>query len=112
VVEDSIVGRIFLQRLLESQGFAVESLASASELRHAQSLERWAAMFVDVALPDSPRGEHLKSLAHTSAIALVRDAHDERLAAAAGLRFALRKPFERADLLRVLEALGLQGETA
>jgi hypothetical protein len=42
----------------------------------------------------------------------LRDAHDEKLAAAAGIRLALRKPFERSDLMRVVEALGLQGETA
>jgi len=112
VVEDSIVGRIFLQRLLEAQGFTVEAVASASELRHACGLARWDVMFVDVALPDSPRGDHLRSLSSSAAVALVRDAHDEKLAAAAGIRLALRKPFERSDLMRVVEALGLQGETA
>ena len=112
VVEDSIVGRIFLQRLLESQGFAVEAVASASELRHAFGLQTWAVLFVDVSLPDSPRGDHLHALASAPAVALVRDLQDEKAAAAAGVRFALRKPFERADLLRVIQALGLAGGMA
>lgn len=112
VVEDSIVGRIFLQRLLEAQGFSVESASSASELRHAMGPGRWDVLFVDVALPDSPRGDHLRELAAMNAVALVRDAHDEKVATLAGIRLALRKPFERGDLLRVVEALGLQGETA
>lgn len=112
VVEDSIVGRIFLQRLLVAQGFSVESASSASQLRHAIGLGTWDVLFVDVALPDSPRGEHLISLAGSNAVALVRDPHDERLATAAGVRLSLRKPFERGELLRVIEALGLQGETA
>lgn len=112
VAEDSVVGRIFLQRLLESQGFAVESMSTAGELRHALARQPWAALFVDVALPDSPRGAHLAWLASRPVVALVRDARDEGLAQAAGARLALRKPFERSDLLRVLQALGLRGETA
>jgi CheY-like chemotaxis protein len=105
VVEDSIVGRIFLQRLLEAEGYAVESLASASELRHALGLQSWSLLFVDVALPDSPRGEHLKTLSSMPTVALVRDAVDETIATAIGVRHRLRKPFERRDLLRVLETL-------
>jgi CheY-like chemotaxis protein len=111
VVEDSIVGRIFLQRLLESQGFSVEALSSASQLRHAR-IHGWDVLFVDVSLPDSARGEHLEVLASSPVVALVRDAHDEKLASDHGIRFALRKPFERGDLLRVIEALGLQGKSA
>jgi len=51
-------------------------------------------------------------LSGANTVALVRDAHDEKLATQAGVRLSLRKPFERGDLLRVVEALGLQGETA
>lgn|SRR5262245_597532 len=112
VVEDSIVGRIFLQRLLEARGFTVECVGSASELRHSIQLHPWAIVFVDVSLPDSPRGDHLRTAAADRVVALVRDAQDERLAASAGVRFALRKPFERADLLRLIEALGLAGGPA
>ena len=112
VVEDSIVGRIFLQRLLESQGFSVEAASNATQLRHILGAARWDILFVDVALPDSPRGDHLRTLSGANAVALVRDAHDEKLATQAGVRLSLRKPFERGDLLRVVEALGLQGETA
>ena len=111
VVEDSIVGRIFLQRLLEAAGYSVESASSSSELRHALGVHRWDLLFVDVSLPDSPRGMHLQGLSPMTTVALVRDARDESAATGAGIRHALRKPFERGDLLRLLENLRL-GEEA
>jgi CheY-like chemotaxis protein len=112
VVEDSIVGRIFLQRLLEAAGYSVESATSSSELRHALGAHRWDLLFVDVSLPDSLRGEHLSGLSPATTVALVRDARDESAATSAGIRHALRKPFERGDLVRLLENLRLGKEAS
>jgi CheY-like chemotaxis protein len=113
VAEDSIVGRIFLQRLLQSLGFSVETVKDAIGLEALLPRGPWDVLLVDVALPDSLRGRHLDRLAAeriaatAATIALVRDRDDETVAAAAGIRFALRKPFERGDLIRALAELGL-----
>jgi CheY-like chemotaxis protein len=114
VAEDSIVGRIFLQRLLEPLGFTVEAVASARALEHALSQESWDVLFVDVELPDSPHAAHLRvadagGRAGPTRVALVRDQEDERLADRAGIRITLRKPFERQEVLRVMREIESRG---
>jgi CheY-like chemotaxis protein len=112
VAEDSIVGRMFLQRLLSPRGFAVEAVTSARELERALKRGGWDMVLVDVSLPDSPRGRHLGALSPEGLVALARDREDERIAAEAGIRQTLRKPFDRADLLRVVRALGFSEEAS
>src|SRR5262245_35056155 len=111
VVEETVVGRIFLQRLLESLGFEVESAQNARELEQSLAHGPWDLVLVDVALPGSPRGEHrmaararveIKALA-----ALVRDRRDEQTAVESGVIWSLRRPFERADLMQLLRHTGL-----
>ena len=112
IAEDSFTGRIFLQRLLETLGCVVESVGTARDLERALAHGSYDALFVDVDLPDAPRAEHLAARPEAAAIrrvALVRDRDDERVAAAAGISHALRKPFEPAELVRVMEAIGLGG---
>jgi CheY-like chemotaxis protein len=110
VAEDSFVGRIFLQRLLESLGFAVELTTSARELEPALARGPWDLLMIDVELPDSPRGEHLRVVRGRPdvqvLVALVRDRLDEQAAAEIGVQRALRKPYERAELLHLLRELG------
>ena len=110
VAEDSIVGRMFLQRLLAPRGFSVETVASARDLERALKRGAWDLLLVDVSLPDSQRGLHLGALDPAALVALVRDREDERVAAEAGVRHTLRKPFDRSDLMRVVRALGFPEE--
>jgi CheY-like chemotaxis protein len=107
VAEDSIIGRIFLERLLQRRGFSVESVGTARELAEALAREGWDLVMADVDLPDASRAEHLRQLAVPGRwVALVRDAEDEEVARRAGILLCLKKPFESDHLDRVLSALG------
>ena len=108
IAEDSIVGRIFLERLLARRGFAVTSVGTAAELESELRAGTWDVVMADVDLPDAGRAEHLR-LADTRWVALVRDRDDERLAEEAGVPLTLRKPFESDHLDRLLPKLGLEG---
>ena len=110
VAEDSLVARIFLERLLVRRGFLVESVTTARGLSEALGRGPWSLVLADVELPDAPRAEHLAALAGTRSapcVALVRDHADEERAAAAGLERHLRKPFESDHLDELLRSLGL-----
>lgn len=116
VAEDSIAARIFLTRMLEREGFEVQAVASAADLFHA--LEgAWRLVFVDVELPDAYGPDLLRHVMDGVAggvpvVALVRDADDLSTARAAGVTHALRKPFERDELERLLSGLGIVPERA
>jgi len=116
IAEDSIIGRLFLGRLLERRGFVVETVKRASELEAALARGPWTLLLVDVELPDSSRAEHLQRFTGASPsvswVALTRDRDDESLAVAAGVRHSLRKPFEAEHLDRLLATLGLTGGAA
>jgi CheY-like chemotaxis protein len=111
VVEETVVGRIFLQRLLESLGFDVHTAENAHELEQSLGLGPWDLALIDVALPDSPRGEHLIAARARgdikAVVALVRDRRDEQAAIESGVVWSLRRPFERADLMQLLRHTGL-----
>ena len=110
VVEDSIIGRMFLARLLERRGYEVETVTMASQLDDALARGPWSLVLVDVDLPDSGEARHLRSVVEAAAanrVALVRDADDEALALAHGIHLHLRKPFEADaldELLAILES--------
>ena len=115
VAEDSIVASIFLQRLLTQRGFDVLPVDRCDLLLAVIAQPDWVAVFVDVRLPDSPAGRHLRAvaehrvaLAHPFAlVALTADASDDALARDSGISHTLRKPFESEALDRRLAALGL-----
>jgi CheY-like chemotaxis protein len=102
LAEDSLTARIFLTRLLEQQGLEVRAVSRASELLSALEHEHWELVCVDVELPDA-RGEGMLREALRRAalrgastlVALVRDETDAEMAARAGFRLALRKPFDQ-----------------
>jgi CheY-like chemotaxis protein len=112
VAEDSITARVFLMRLLEQQGFDVETVARAADLHAALPKGPWTVVFVDVELPDAHGAallDHLRGRlgGTTRLVALVRDLADEGVARAAGVAASLRKPFERDSLERLLTRLSL-----
>ena len=110
VAEDSIIGRMFLARLLERRGFAVEMVTRASQLDEALTRGPWTVVMADVDLPDSAHADHLRRLVAAGTpcmVALVRDRDDEELALASGIRHSLRKPFEAEALDRLLPILEL-----
>ena len=112
VAEDSITARMFLSRQLEQLGFEVRGVARASDLRAEVQRGPWALVFVDVELPDTHGAEVLKDLVarHSTipTVALIRDVQDAEVARAAGVPHALRKPFEREALERLLTRIGLR----
>ncbi|MEO5987609.1 MAG: response regulator [Candidatus Eisenbacteria bacterium] len=118
VVDDSLVARIFLGRLLEQRGFPVISGENAAELWAGLKSQEFGVVFVDVCLPDARGRAHLERVLELRArsprpfdvVVLTRDAEDEELARAAGASFTLRKPFESAALDLVLQLLSRHSE--
>ena len=112
IAEDSIVGSVFLERLLVRRGFAVEVVDCARGLESALARGSWDLVLADVDLSGGGGAEHLRQIGAGGEgrwIALVRDRDDERLAAAAGLTHHLRKPFESDHLDGLLLLLGFGG---
>jgi CheY-like chemotaxis protein len=111
VAEDSITARIFLVRLLEQRGFAVQAVGTAAELRALLPHGPWALVCVDLELPDACGPGFLNEViagagaTHSPLVSLVRDAADDSMARAAGVAATLRKPYERDALDRVLARL-------
>jgi CheY-like chemotaxis protein len=101
VVDDSLVARMELGRVLERHGWEVEWVETAAEMWSVLPEGGWSIVFVDVSLPDARGRAHLKTLAAQQAVAkprfelvaLTRDERDERLALDAGIVRMLRKPF-------------------
>lgn len=111
VVDDSLVARLFLGRLLERRGFQVEQAADAAEALQLIELGPWAVVFADLALPDlAPREWFERLLAIQLAsdppftvIALTRDRDDELAAEEAGVPLRMAKPFESEALDDLLQ---------
>ncbi|NOT34820.1 MAG: response regulator [Candidatus Eisenbacteria bacterium] len=112
VAEDSITARIFLTRLLDQLGLEVHAVSSRRELRRVIDDRRWAAVFVDIELPDASGREVFEGVGaggrvgDAPVIALVRDSDDLVEARSAGVVHALRKPFEREHVEHLLITLG------
>ena len=108
LAEDSIIGRMFLARLLERRGYRVEIVTQAGQLDDALARGPWGLVLVDVELADSSNTDHLQRLVTAGVprvAALVRDVDDAALAAANGILHHLRKPFEAEELDRLLPLL-------
>lgn len=118
VVDDSLVARIFLTRMLEQRGFPVTTAENSAELWAELSSKAFGVVFVDVCLPDARGRAHLERVLDLRAqspepfavVVLTRDHDDELVAEGAGARLMLRKPFESAALDQLLMKLPLQPE--
>ncbi len=109
VVDDSLVARIFLTRMLEQRGWVVESVSDAAAMWGELARGTWDLVCADFALPDAQGREHVRGLVEHLArenapsrfVVLTRDAAEERDARDAGASATLRKPFdaERLDSL-------------
>lgn len=101
VVDDSMVARLALGRVLEAHGWVVEGVESASGLWQALDDQEWDVVFLDVSLPDAIEREHLRQVVARrlvvrkpfEVVALTRDRSEDRLASAAGILETVRKPF-------------------
>jgi len=113
VVDDSLVARMELGRVLERHGWDVEWVETAAEMWSALPDGVWSIVFVDVSLPDARGRAHLKMLAAKQSearhrfelVALTRDARDERHALDAGIVRMLRKPFAPGAVERTVREL-------
>jgi len=118
VVDDSLVARIFLTRMLEQRGFPVVTAENSAELWAELGSKSFAVVFVDVCLPDARGRAHLERVLDLRArsrepfavVVLTRDHDDELVAEGAGARLVLRKPFESTALDQLLMKLPLQPE--
>lgn len=113
IVDDSLVARIGLGRVLEREGWVVEWVERAAEMWKALGEAEWDVVFVDVSLPDASGRAHLQALAAERPgpgrghmlVALTRDAAEEQLALASGIECTLRKPFAPGVLDRIVREL-------
>jgi CheY-like chemotaxis protein len=113
VVDDSLVARMELGRVLERHGWEVEWVETAAEMWSVLPENEWAIVFVDVSLPDARGRAHQKTLADRQrtarrrfeVVALTRDASDERLVHDAGITRMLRKPFAPGAVERAVREL-------
>jgi CheY-like chemotaxis protein len=113
VVDDSLVARMELGRVLERHGWEVEWVETAAEMWSVLPENEWAIVFVDVSLPDARGRAHLKTLADRQrtarrrfeVVALTRDASDEQLVHDAGITRMLRKPFAPGAVERAVREL-------
>jgi CheY-like chemotaxis protein len=117
VVDDSLVARMELGRVLERRGWEVEWVETAAEMWSILPANEWSIVFVDVSLPDARGRAHLKTLAAQQRIArhrfelvaLTRDEADERLVLDAGIVRMLRKPFAPGSVERTVRELQAAG---
>ncbi len=118
VVDDSLVARLSLGRVLEREGWMVEWVEHASEMWDALHTAPWGVVFVDVSLPDASGRDHLRALvAHQKAakrrfevVALTRDAREDRMASDSGITRKLRKPFTQSGLEGLVRELPVPAE--
>jgi CheY-like chemotaxis protein len=101
IVDDSLVARMALARVLELDGWVVEGAETASQMWDLLLEAEWTVVFVDVSLPDASGRAHLRSLVarqlvtarRFELVALTRDGAERRLADDAGITRTLQKPF-------------------
>jgi len=113
VVDDSLVARMELGRVLERHGWEVEWVETAAEMWSVLPENEWSIVFVDVSLPDARGRAHLQTLADRQrtarrrfeVVALTRDANDELLVHDAGITRMLRKPFAPGAVERAVREL-------
>lgn len=113
VVDDSLVARLSLGRVLEREGWLVEWVEHASEMWEALHGSNWGVVFVDVSLPDASGRDHLRALVANQkaaqprfeVVALTRDTREDRMALESGITRNLRKPFTHAALEQMVREL-------
>jgi len=116
IVDDSLVARMELGRVLERRGWDVEWVETVAEMWPLLKAGRWATVFVDVSLPDASGRAHLEALVEQQIaardrfelVALARDDADERLARAAGITHVLHKPFAAGKIERMIRSLNVR----
>lgn len=112
VVEDDAMLREPLQAVLRRQGHLADSVCSVSEAQTALLLHEFALVILDLGLPDGDGLDLLRSLRQNKSPVLVliltaRDALSDRVKGLqAGADDYLSKPFETAELLARVDALG------
>lgn len=118
VVDDSLVARLSLGRVLEREGWMVEWVEHATGMWNALHTAAWGVVFVDVSLPDASGRDHLHALVtHQRAakrpfqiVALTRDAREDSLASDTGITRNLRKPFTQSSLEELVRELPVPAE--
>jgi CheY-like chemotaxis protein len=113
VVDDSLVTRMELGRVLERRGWEVEWMETATDMWSALPEGGWSIVFVDVSLPDARGRAHLSALVAQQRVAnprfhlvaLTRDEADERVVLDVGIVRMLRKPFASGTVERMVREL-------
>ncbi|MCE9627397.1 MAG: response regulator [Candidatus Eisenbacteria bacterium] len=113
IADDSLVARLAIARVLESQGWLVEMVERATDMWKALEEGGYGAVFVDVALPDARGREHLRELVarqlvtaeRFELVALPRDTAEEQVVRECGIPRALRKPFAKGAIEALVGAL-------
>lgn len=110
IVEDDDDIREAIASVLAMEGYAVREASNGLEaMVQLRSLERCDLILLDIAMPFKDglqfrlEQEDDRRFGHVPVIVMTADAHPDARKYQVGAKAALRKPFEIAELLRVIE---------
>src|ERR1700724_2882047 len=118
IVDDDISMRRAARRLIKSQGFVVETFASAEDFLASEQLKQPACLILDIQMPGL-NGLELQQRLGASGyqipiifITALNDENARAQALKAGALAYLVKPFEEADLLNAINLVLQRPENA
>ena len=108
VVDDEEQIRLFVQRVLELEGYSVVSAADGGEAERVALASQPVLVILDMMLPDSNGETVAVRLRETLGpdlpiLVITADGHAEAKAQRVGAYAFLRKPFDLDDLLKAVE---------
>lgn len=110
LVEDDDDIRVAIASVLTMEGFAVREASNGMEaLVQLRSLDRCDLILLDIAMPIKDGVEFRleqegdRRFANVPVIVMTADAHPDARKYQVGAKAALRKPFEVAELLRIID---------
>lgn len=110
VVDDDVVNRMLMGKILDIQGYAYQLVGSATEAFEALSDKSFSLILMDIEMPDIDGLEATRFIRHLAyfkklpIIALTAHKREDVLTKAldAGMNEVLSKPFEIDDLLSTI----------
>ncbi|MBI3563529.1 MAG: PAS domain S-box protein [Gammaproteobacteria bacterium] len=108
VVEDNLQDRVWLQQVLQTEGYNVETVGNGNEALNRCGASRYDAIMLDILLPDITGWEVLKGMrAHgpnqKTPVIVTSVTSDAHVGQAFTIHGFLMKPVDRDELLQTLE---------
>jgi len=114
VIEDERIGRTLLRRMLQNEGFAVETAGTCAEALAKCHGQAFDAITLDMLLPDGDGKQLLEEIRaveqnRTTPVIVVSMVEELDQAALPSAQAFLKKPVNREDLVAALERAGMAG---